>query len=477
MVAFLILLTLGLATLSHSNRIADDSDRILDVDVQGSKLGDVSKMDAKLKDTLTQYGSCRILSVQPFWVEVAPNPLLSARVLDKVRKVVAGFGVGTPEHCLLLLHLEESSDCNIEGKHTLFVEHNANIEFFSEDNMNAQFAAKKAKGLKVEPGGKVYKVWGKHTVPNPDAVAKRLPQNTILSVIYGLYAGWTSIYDVAINPDGYDVFDHNCCHFAQAVMELLVSPQDLADYGKRVQQPEILSQALKEVHGPAEFKRGLVTFAGWLTMYSPDFAYLFKRATYLLSLRTDSLEYRKFATTVDSCTITFSDFHGDKFLDATRSVTADWNFANLRQVVDVPDDPKDAWPRKFMEQRLADGYEYIQRVYSEPPSSADAKIERAGFGMKFKSQSPMTMYICIPRGFFPCQFMISHPGQACRKASSWQETDVRLETGQIFNKKPFQCFEGNLTAGMYDFRSDSTEFDTFKVGGGFLKCSDTEDGK
>jgi len=219
----------------------------------------------------------------------------------------AVLGVSWPKHCSLEVHLDESDEsCKIPSKagrtdpskvakSSVILEHNANIEFTPVDDVPSKMNY---------VGGEFDMEHGEESLIGEDATYPVAPDtssfrrtpaeeddeetreaighaNTVLGLIYGLYHGWDHHYSG--NPDLYDVFDHNCCHFAKAAMEILLSKESYAQYTSAMvfhhQDPHHLRQALEEMNGKttARLKAQVVGGVSSLFAAHPDFKTLLQQ--------------------------------------------------------------------------------------------------------------------------------------------------------------------------------------------------------
>jgi len=199
-----------------------------------------------------------------------------------------------PKHCSLELHLDESDEsCKIPSKagrtdpskvakSSVILEHNANIEFTPVDDVpsNKVYVREQDATYLVAPDTSSFR--RAPAEEDEEETRKAIGHaGTVLGLIYGLYHGWDNHYSG--NPDLYDVFDHNCCHFAKAAMEILLSKESYAQYSRTTvfnhQDPHLLRQALEEMNGKAtaRLKAQIVGGVSSLFAAQPDFKTLLQQ--------------------------------------------------------------------------------------------------------------------------------------------------------------------------------------------------------
>jgi len=159
------------------------------------------------------------------------------------------------------------------------VEHNANIEFFGESTYRQKTQLDRST---IESGeaSKLfqYRVDPLLLVPYKDG--SPLPKISLFGIFSRLFHGEGQIYSAQENPDEYDVFDRNCFHFVEALVELTGTDDDLKNFQgtvEKLQPHDKLQQAFRAAQKHTgsllgtDFKRALVRLASAFSAARPSF--------------------------------------------------------------------------------------------------------------------------------------------------------------------------------------------------------------
>lgn len=220
-----------------------------------------------LKTALETYGHCVVKSIEIYWTTVLPNELMSAELLEFIKETLkARHGMSAPRHGLMRLFFMPFAGCEVDErnsyKFSIIVEHLANIEFHS----TSAYTRRTHLVQQIQDGtaGMQLRYGPREDILLPIEAGSPLPKVSLFGIFKRLFEGESSIYPQGANPDHYDIFERNCFHFVEALVELTATPNRLREFKEEQQDSvnlwnalEIAQKLNKEAIG-AELKRSLV---------------------------------------------------------------------------------------------------------------------------------------------------------------------------------------------------------------------------